>query len=267
MQLERRIAWILVREFELASKGYAECVPNGTTAKVGTVLTAQATSLVRHIIYDWINDWSRYEDQKALLTVTCRLLQRQGNEAVVSALLEALHDADPNVREQAAASLGQVGVGNEAVVSALLEALHDADSNVRRRAAASLGHLEIKDTIQLRQILVAHNRDLYDMDDHVCRAALASIRQLSDGRPFPGYRWVPLQKRRALRLRLRKIAFWLGVVAILLLIALGSTWLLGYLNPNGFVLRYLGVLAALVAFPAAITQIQGWSLRDPWERR
>ena len=54
-----------------------------------------------------------------------------GNEAVVSALLEALHDADPAVRRRAAGSLGQVGVGNEAVVSALLEALHDADPDVR----------------------------------------------------------------------------------------------------------------------------------------
>ena len=32
----------------------------------------------------------------------------------------------------AAEILGQVGVGNEAVVSALLEALHDADPDVRR---------------------------------------------------------------------------------------------------------------------------------------
>ena len=77
MQLERRIAWILAREFELAIKGYAECVLDGTTAMVGTVLSAQAASLVRHIIYDE----DRREAQKALLTVTCQLLQRQGNDA------------------------------------------------------------------------------------------------------------------------------------------------------------------------------------------
>ena len=90
VQLERRIAWILAREFELAIKGYAECVLDGTTAMVGTVLSAQAASLVRHIIYDW----DRRAQQEALLTVTFQSLQRQGNEAVVSALLEALHDAD-----------------------------------------------------------------------------------------------------------------------------------------------------------------------------
>ena len=93
-QLERRIAWILAREFELAARGYAECVPDGTTAKVSTVLSAQAASLVRHILYDE----DRWEEQKALLTVTCQSLQRQGNEAVVSALLQALHDADRAVR-------------------------------------------------------------------------------------------------------------------------------------------------------------------------
>jgi len=192
VQLERRIAWILAREFELAARGYTECVPDGTTAKVGTVLSAQAASLVRHIIYDE----DRREEQEALLTVAYQLSQRQDNEAVVSALLEALNDADEHVRERAAAILGQVGAGNEAVVSALLEALHDADRGVRWRAAASLGRLEIKDTIQLRQVLVALNRYLHDWG-YVRRAAPVSIRQLLDGRPIPSYRWVPLRKRRA----------------------------------------------------------------------
>ena len=80
VQLERRIAWILAREFELAAKGYAECVLDGTTPMVGTVLSAQAASLVRHIIYDE----DRRMEQSALLTVACQLSQRQGNEAVVS---------------------------------------------------------------------------------------------------------------------------------------------------------------------------------------
>jgi len=262
VQLDRRIAWILAREFELAARGYAECVHDGTTTSVGTALSAQAVSLVRHIIYDEY----RYEEQKALLTNTCQLLQRKGNEAVVSALLEiALHDADESVRRRAAESLGQVGAGNEAVVSALLEialhdadefvrgyaavslgqvgagngavvsallkalydtdgyvrgyaaaslgqvgagnetvvsallkALHDTDGYVRSQAAVSLVRIEIKDTTQLRQVLVALNRCLFDWDslirDYHRRVALVSIRQLLDGRPIPGYRWVPLRK-------------------------------------------------------------------------
>ncbi len=118
-----------------------------------------------------------------------------GNEAVVSALLAVLHDAGPNVRRRAAESLGRVGVCNEAVVSALQEAaLHDADRYVRWRAAESLGRLEIKDTIQLRQVLVVLTRCLYDWESDVLQATLISIRQLMDGRPIPGYRWVPLRK-------------------------------------------------------------------------
>lgn len=87
MQRERRIAWILAREFELAIEDYAEYAPDGTEAKIGTVLSAQAASLVRHILYYA----DRRQAQKALLTIVCQWPQRQGNGAVVSALLEALN--------------------------------------------------------------------------------------------------------------------------------------------------------------------------------
>jgi hypothetical protein len=189
VQLERRISWILAQEFELAARGYAECTPDGTTANVRTVLSAQAVSLVRHILYDQ----DRREEQKALLNVACQLLQRLGNKAVVSVLLEALHDSERDVRRCAAASLGQVGADNTTVVSALLEALHDADGYMRQDAAASLGHLEIKDTIQLRQVLEVLNRCLYDWHNYVRQTALGSIYQQLDGRPIPGYQWVPLR--------------------------------------------------------------------------
>ncbi|HEX3639781.1 MAG TPA: NACHT domain-containing protein, partial [Ktedonobacteraceae bacterium] len=76
VQLERRIAWMLAREVQLAARGYAECVPDGTTVRIGTLLSTQAASLVRHII----SDEDRYEAQQALLTVTyLLLLQGQGS--------------------------------------------------------------------------------------------------------------------------------------------------------------------------------------------
>jgi HEAT repeat protein len=185
-----------------------------------------------------------------------------GNEVVVNALLQALHDADREVQRRAAEILGQVGAGNKVVVSALLEVLHDAE--VRQQAAESLGRLEIKDTTQLRQVLVALNRCLYD--DLVRRTALVSIRQLLDGRPIPGYRWAPLQKRRAKKRRLKRIAFWLGMTAVIALIVLTATWLLGALDPNGFPIRFLAVLVGIVAFIAAVAQILGQKLREPWEQ-
>src|SRR5437870_1674363 len=171
------------------------------------------------------------------------------------------------VRLRAAKIVGKVGGGNEVVVIALLQAaLHDADSWVRWNAAESLGRLEIKDSFQLRKVLVALNRCLHDRDSYVCRAALVSIRQLLDGRSFPGYRWVPLRKRRAQKRRLKRIAFWFGTAACMVLIGLAATWLLGALDPNGFLVRFLAVLAGIVAFVAAVAQVLGRTLRDPWER-
>ncbi len=229
VQLERRIAWMLAREFELAARGYTECVPDGTKPMVGTELSDQAASLVRRIIYDR----SRYKAQETLLTVACQLLLRQGNEAVVSALLEV--------------------------------ALHNADWDVRSRAAASLGQLEIKETTQVLKMLVALNRRLYAWNSTVRMAALASIRRLLDGRSFPDYRWVPLRRRRAQKRLLKRIAFWLGMTAVMVLIGLAATWLLGALDPNGFLVRFLAVLAGIVAFAAAVAQVLGRTLRDPWE--
>ncbi len=173
VQLERRIAWIMAREFELVIKGYAECVPDGTTPEVKSVLSAQALSLVRHIIYDQ----DRREEQKVLLTVICQLLQHQGNEAVVRALLEALHDADRSVRRQAALSLGQVGAGNEAVVRTLLEALHDVDWYVRMTAAGSLGELGVGN----EAVVSALREALHDADLNVRMTAAESLDKVGVG--------------------------------------------------------------------------------------
>jgi hypothetical protein len=60
---------------------------------------------------------------------------------VVSALLGAFKDNDPDVRRQAVASLGQLGGGSVEVVSALLAALKDAGPYVRGRAAWGLGEV------------------------------------------------------------------------------------------------------------------------------
>ncbi|HEX3641855.1 MAG TPA: hypothetical protein VHV10_11240, partial [Ktedonobacteraceae bacterium] len=109
------------------------------------------------------------------------------------------------------------------------------------------------------------NRRLHDVEGPARRAALASIGQLLDGRPIPGSRWVPLQKRRAQKRRLKRIGSWLGTAAFIVLIGLITTWLLGILDPSGFPVRFLAVLSSIVAFAAAVTQVLGRTLRDPWE--
>ena len=170
VQLERRISWILGREFQLVAEGYAECVLDGTTAMVVTVLSTQATLFVRHII----QDEDRHKEQQILFAVTDRSLQRQGNEAVVSALLQVLYDADRGGRSRAAESLGQVGAGNEAVVSALLQALHDADGSVRERAAESLGQVGAGNEAVVSVLLQA----LRDADGPVRERAAESLGQV-----------------------------------------------------------------------------------------
>jgi hypothetical protein len=136
---------------------------------------------------------------------------------------------------------------------------------VRRQAAQSLGQLEIKDRMLLRKVLVALNHCLYNWRNEGRGAALASIRRLLDGQSLPGYQWVPLRKRRARGLRLKRVAFWLGMTAVVVVIGLMATWLLGALDPNGFPVRFLAVLAGIIAFVAAVAQVLGWTLRDPWE--
>jgi hypothetical protein len=67
-----------------------------------------------------------------------------------SRLVLALKDADPQVRCQAAASLGKWGMEAQAAVPALLEALDDSDSRVAQRAAEALD--EVDKTGELRQV-------------------------------------------------------------------------------------------------------------------
>ncbi len=44
------------------------------------------------------------------------------------------------------------------------------------------------------------------------------------------------------------------MIAVMLVIGLAATWLLGALDPNGFPVRFLAVLASIVAFVAAVTR-------------
>jgi len=196
-----------------------------------------------------------------------------GNEAAVTTLLEILHDRDDSVRRQAAASLGEMGVGNETVAKVLLEILHNEDWYAQEAAVASLGFIEVEDTIQLHHILIALNGRLNDVDLNpkapitldMSPTALASIHQLLNGRPIPGYQWVPSRKRRARRLQLKRVTFCLGMTALIVLIGLAATWLLGVLDPNNFLVLFIAVLAGIVAFAAAVAQVIGRTLRGPWE--
>jgi len=55
----------------------------------------------------------------------------------VAALVEALRDAHPEVREQAAWALG--AIGDSRALDGLMSALKDSNAGVRRQAAWALG--------------------------------------------------------------------------------------------------------------------------------
>ncbi len=188
------------------------------------------------------------------------------SEPVIQALIDATHDRDYEVRVAAVQSLERLGGDSQIAVQALLDALRDFRSAVRKVAAESLGRVEIRNSKQLREILQALNRCLHDYDE-VRRSALKSLQNLLNDRPFPDSHWVPLQKRRARHLRFKRAAFWLGTVAITMTICLATTWLLGTLAPDSFFMRFLAALIGITGLIAAVVQVLGRTLRDPWSRK
>jgi hypothetical protein len=201
-------------------------------------------------------NWSvRYEAAEALGQVGA------GQPEVVPGLLAALRHADGDVRSAAAEALGQVGAGQPEVVPGLLAALRHADAGVREAAAEALGQVEVKNPDQWHEVLVALLRRLYDQDDDVSGAALKAIREHTEGRALPnGPRLV--RRLRARRRRLQQMVFWLLMITALLGLGLVGTWLTGVLDATSVLLRFLGVVAALTAFAAGVTQIVGWLFRD-----
>jgi HEAT repeat protein len=105
-------------------------------------------------------------------------LERIGDAAAVPGLLAALGDADANVREAAAAALGEIG--DAAAVPGLLAALRDANAGVRRAAAAALG--EIGDAAAVPGLLHA----LRDAEARVREAAAKALGQIGDATAVPG---------------------------------------------------------------------------------
>lgn len=124
------------------------------------------------------------------------------------------------MRLRVAVILGEAGASHEMVVRILLEALHG--KYLSREVVESLGGLEIREVTQLRRVLIALNRCLHEDSTH--GAALVSIRQLLDGRPIPGYRWIRSRKQRRKQRTnhrlLKSLIFWLSTSTIIVMIGL-----------------------------------------------
>ena len=112
----------------------------------------------------------RYSDQSA---------QQQISGAAMQSLLNALADADTEVRASAAQSLGQLG--DERAVAALSKALReDSDARVRRTAAWALGNIE-----DARAVPALVHAVKNDQDGEVRRTAVWALGQIEDESAVP----------------------------------------------------------------------------------
>ena len=125
----------------------------------------------------------------------------EASPEVLQALLAALRDGDEFVRGRAAESLGKLGWASPEAVLALLTALRDGDSWVGWHTAEGLGSFRIEDGEMLSKVLEVLSRKMHDIDfqDDSRVNKLSAARRLVEGRPLPGYRWVPIGERQAYR--------------------------------------------------------------------
>jgi len=90
---------------------------------------------------------------------------------MVEFILEALSDADSDVRETAAMALGLVGSGHPQAIEALLKALSDSNQNVREAIVRALGLLGSDHP----QVVEALLKALCDADSDVQEASAAAL--------------------------------------------------------------------------------------------
>ena len=132
---------------ELLRKGYRVRGTLRALSRAGEVTeTPQPTLLVR---------------ESTVGEAAADALARIGTQAV-PALVEALHDPKPRVRELAALALARMGPEAETSVPELIMALQDSDLEVQRSAARALGQIgpEANQAIPALLETIRHEADL-----------------------------------------------------------------------------------------------------------
>jgi HEAT repeat protein/energy-coupling factor transporter ATP-binding protein EcfA2 len=167
-QWQRRIAWHLMREFELAAQGFADCAPEARTQAVSKALSQIAVERTSQ----WLHDPFYSEHLTWITEIVAQFLP--SHSRLVDIVLPALQDKNNRVRAAAAESLGNLGVTDESVISALVAALQDEKEQVRREAAASLGRLGVTDDSVISALVAA----LQDEDDSARALAFISLGNL-----------------------------------------------------------------------------------------
>jgi HEAT repeat protein/energy-coupling factor transporter ATP-binding protein EcfA2 len=173
LQWQRRLAWHLLREFELVAQGYADCTHAGRTPKLAQALSdfaVQRVSQWQSNPFYWAH-WNFLLDTLAKYSLP--------REEVASMLVKELSNRRRWVRGLAAANLGGLGQASPEVVTALLTALQDDNSEVRRRAVESLGGLGQASP----EVVTALLKTLQDKDLNVRSAATDSLDRLGQASP------------------------------------------------------------------------------------
>lgn len=82
-------------------------------------------------------------------------------EQKVERLIRQLQDRDPNVRGNAAITLGNMGVGTKDAVPALIQVLQNQDTEgfVRSNAAITLGQIGSEDEVYVLMQTLQHDQD------------------------------------------------------------------------------------------------------------
>jgi HEAT repeat protein len=97
----------------------------------------------------------------------------------VPALIQALRDSSPYIRQQAAATLRELTVTKPEDIDAIIRALQDTDPSVRRAAAEALGEIEGK---RATSYLI---RALKDYEWYVRREAAQALGKIKDSQAIP----------------------------------------------------------------------------------
>lgn len=123
-------------------------------------------NLVGYLYNALVFDWARNDRNRAR---AIRQMGRSRSPMALDQLIQALSDANPDVRRQAAHGLGETGA--QEAITPLLDELRDQDSDIRGEAAEALG--KIGDHNVIDPLIEA-------LDDHDTRVQISAIRALAD---------------------------------------------------------------------------------------
>jgi HEAT repeat protein len=207
LQWQRRLAWHILREFELVAQGYADCAPAGRTETLKNALSDFAVRRVsqgehnriyfaqRDFVLDILAKYALPREEVATVLVKelsdkryvmrWGILKRlghlgQASEEVITALVQALRDNEVLIiRQVATESLGCLGQASESVIAALVQASQDKDTLMRQAATESLGRLGQASEVVINALIQA----LQDKEDYVRYTAAENLGRMGQINP------------------------------------------------------------------------------------